>query len=193
MAPRWMYGCEVKNLDFTTDGRAHRYELTSAGHDLFKVCVSLGEWGHAIRRFLFHVLPRVFTASAITERPRRSICGPRQLNLQTAQANGRRPRRPRTRASSPAETTGRRRSRSIHDRDREVTVEMLAHHFPRAVRASCAMHDQQRPAATAGPHGYFRAVFRGNFASLWAHDHPQLKGSHSRVYEAVYYSRGVEG
>jgi DNA-binding HxlR family transcriptional regulator len=27
------------------DGRGHRYELTSAGHDLFKVCVSLGEWG----------------------------------------------------------------------------------------------------------------------------------------------------
>ncbi len=26
-------------------GRGHRYELTSAGHDLFKVCVSLGEWG----------------------------------------------------------------------------------------------------------------------------------------------------
>jgi DNA-binding HxlR family transcriptional regulator len=27
------------------DGRGHRYELTSAGHDLFKVCQSLGEWG----------------------------------------------------------------------------------------------------------------------------------------------------
>ena len=27
------------------DGRGHRYELTSAGRDLFKVCVSLGEWG----------------------------------------------------------------------------------------------------------------------------------------------------
>ena len=27
------------------DGRGHHYELTSAGHDLFKVCVSLGEWG----------------------------------------------------------------------------------------------------------------------------------------------------
>src|SRR5262245_18309399 len=81
---------------------------------------------------------------------------------------------------------------SIHNRDREVTVEMLASHFPRAVRASCALHDQQRTAATAGPHGYFRAVIRGNFASLWAHDHPQLKGSHSS-YEAVYYSRGVEG
>ena len=26
-------------------GRGHRYELTSAGRDLFKVCVSLGEWG----------------------------------------------------------------------------------------------------------------------------------------------------
>ena len=26
-------------------GRGHSYELTSAGHDLFKVCVSLGEWG----------------------------------------------------------------------------------------------------------------------------------------------------
>jgi DNA-binding HxlR family transcriptional regulator len=28
-----------------SDGRGHHYELTSAGHDLFKVCVSLGEWG----------------------------------------------------------------------------------------------------------------------------------------------------
>lgn len=27
------------------DGRGHRYELTSAGHDLFAVCRSLGEWG----------------------------------------------------------------------------------------------------------------------------------------------------
>jgi DNA-binding HxlR family transcriptional regulator len=27
------------------DGRGHHYELTQAGHDLFKVCVSLGEWG----------------------------------------------------------------------------------------------------------------------------------------------------
>jgi DNA-binding HxlR family transcriptional regulator len=27
------------------DGRGHRYELTSAGHDLFAVCQSLGEWG----------------------------------------------------------------------------------------------------------------------------------------------------
>ncbi|HEU4915588.1 MAG TPA: helix-turn-helix domain-containing protein [Acidimicrobiia bacterium] len=26
-------------------GRGRRYELTPAGHDLFKVCVSLGEWG----------------------------------------------------------------------------------------------------------------------------------------------------
>jgi DNA-binding HxlR family transcriptional regulator len=26
-------------------GRGHYYELTPAGHDLFKVCVSLGEWG----------------------------------------------------------------------------------------------------------------------------------------------------
>jgi DNA-binding HxlR family transcriptional regulator len=26
-------------------GRGHRYELTSAGHDLFAVCQSLGEWG----------------------------------------------------------------------------------------------------------------------------------------------------
>jgi DNA-binding HxlR family transcriptional regulator len=26
-------------------GRGHRYELTSAGHDLFTVCQSLGEWG----------------------------------------------------------------------------------------------------------------------------------------------------
>jgi DNA-binding HxlR family transcriptional regulator len=28
-----------------TDGRGHHYELTSAGHDLFAVCKSLGEWG----------------------------------------------------------------------------------------------------------------------------------------------------
>jgi DNA-binding HxlR family transcriptional regulator len=27
------------------DGRGHRYELTSAGRDLFAVCRSLGEWG----------------------------------------------------------------------------------------------------------------------------------------------------
>jgi DNA-binding HxlR family transcriptional regulator len=27
------------------DGRGHNYELTSAGHDLFAVCQSLGEWG----------------------------------------------------------------------------------------------------------------------------------------------------
>ena len=27
------------------DGRGRHYELTSAGKDLFKVCVSLGEWG----------------------------------------------------------------------------------------------------------------------------------------------------
>jgi DNA-binding HxlR family transcriptional regulator len=27
------------------EGRGHHYELTSAGRDLFKVCVSLGEWG----------------------------------------------------------------------------------------------------------------------------------------------------
>jgi DNA-binding HxlR family transcriptional regulator len=26
-------------------GRGHHYELTAAGHDLFKVCQSLGEWG----------------------------------------------------------------------------------------------------------------------------------------------------
>ena len=26
-------------------GRGHHYELTSAGHELFKVCQSLGEWG----------------------------------------------------------------------------------------------------------------------------------------------------
>jgi DNA-binding HxlR family transcriptional regulator len=26
-------------------GRGRHYELTPAGHDLFKVCVSLGEWG----------------------------------------------------------------------------------------------------------------------------------------------------
>jgi DNA-binding HxlR family transcriptional regulator len=29
------------------DGRGRRYGLTPAGHDLFKVCVSLGEWGAA--------------------------------------------------------------------------------------------------------------------------------------------------
>ena len=29
------------------EGRGRHYELTSAGHDLFKVCVSLGEWGAA--------------------------------------------------------------------------------------------------------------------------------------------------
>lgn len=27
------------------NGRGHHYELTPAGHELFKVCVSLGEWG----------------------------------------------------------------------------------------------------------------------------------------------------
>ena len=27
-----------------SDGRGHHYELTSAGHDLFAVCQSLGEW-----------------------------------------------------------------------------------------------------------------------------------------------------
>ena len=27
------------------DGRGHHYKLTSSGHDLFTVCVSLGEWG----------------------------------------------------------------------------------------------------------------------------------------------------
>ena len=27
------------------DGRGHQYKLTSAGHDLFTVCQSLGEWG----------------------------------------------------------------------------------------------------------------------------------------------------
>jgi DNA-binding HxlR family transcriptional regulator len=27
------------------DGRGHHYELTTAGHDLFRVCQSLGEWG----------------------------------------------------------------------------------------------------------------------------------------------------
>jgi DNA-binding HxlR family transcriptional regulator len=27
------------------DGRGRRYELSRSGHDLFKVCVSLGEWG----------------------------------------------------------------------------------------------------------------------------------------------------
>jgi DNA-binding HxlR family transcriptional regulator len=28
-----------------TDGRGHHYNLTSAGHELFTVCQSLGEWG----------------------------------------------------------------------------------------------------------------------------------------------------
>ena len=28
-----------------TDGRGRRYELTPAGHDLFAVCMSLGQWG----------------------------------------------------------------------------------------------------------------------------------------------------
>lgn len=30
-----------------SDGRGRQYELTRAGHDLFKVCQSLGEWGAA--------------------------------------------------------------------------------------------------------------------------------------------------
>jgi DNA-binding HxlR family transcriptional regulator len=30
-----------------TDGRGRHYELTAAGRDLYKVCVSLGEWGAA--------------------------------------------------------------------------------------------------------------------------------------------------
>jgi DNA-binding HxlR family transcriptional regulator len=34
----------VKSAPKST-GRGRHYELTSAGHDLFKVCVSLGEWG----------------------------------------------------------------------------------------------------------------------------------------------------
>jgi DNA-binding HxlR family transcriptional regulator len=29
------------------DGRGSHYELTPSGHDLFKVCASLGEWGAA--------------------------------------------------------------------------------------------------------------------------------------------------
>ena len=29
------------------DGRGRHYQLTTAGHGLFKVCVSLGEWGAA--------------------------------------------------------------------------------------------------------------------------------------------------
>ena len=29
------------------DGRGRHYQLTTAGRDLFKVCVSLGEWGAA--------------------------------------------------------------------------------------------------------------------------------------------------
>src|SRR4030095_8038995 len=28
-----------------SDGRGHHYSLSSAGHDLFAVCQSLGEWG----------------------------------------------------------------------------------------------------------------------------------------------------
>ena len=35
----------VVGLSPKADGGGHHYELTSAGHDLFKVCVSLGEWG----------------------------------------------------------------------------------------------------------------------------------------------------
>ena len=31
-------------------GRGHRYQLTSSGHDLFKVCESLGEWGASVAR-----------------------------------------------------------------------------------------------------------------------------------------------
>ena len=44
------------------DGRGRHYELTPAGHDLFTVCKSLGEWGAALAR----------------DRPRapRSLCGP---------------------------------------------------------------------------------------------------------------------
>src|SRR5262245_51685321 len=60
---------------------------------------------------------------------------------------------------------------SVHGSDREVTVEMLAHHFPGVVRAGGAVHDQQRSAVTARPHGYFRAVVGPNFVSLRAHDH----------------------
>jgi DNA-binding HxlR family transcriptional regulator len=35
----------VVEAAFKPDGRGHHYELTSAGHDLFTVCQSLGEWG----------------------------------------------------------------------------------------------------------------------------------------------------
>jgi DNA-binding HxlR family transcriptional regulator len=35
----------VVDLAPKPDGRGHCYKLTSAGHDLFKVCQSLGEWG----------------------------------------------------------------------------------------------------------------------------------------------------
>jgi DNA-binding HxlR family transcriptional regulator len=38
-------GLGVVHSTLKADGRGHHYELTAAGHDLFKVCQSLGEWG----------------------------------------------------------------------------------------------------------------------------------------------------
>ena len=36
---------DIVRSSVKTDGRGRRYELTPAGHDLFAVCMSLGEWG----------------------------------------------------------------------------------------------------------------------------------------------------
>ena len=38
-------GLGVVESSTKPDGRGHHYKLTSAGHDLFTVCQSLGEWG----------------------------------------------------------------------------------------------------------------------------------------------------
>jgi hypothetical protein len=43
-----MPGCARKTTDSADDrllGRGDRYQLTDSGHDLFKVCATLGEWG----------------------------------------------------------------------------------------------------------------------------------------------------
>ena len=53
--PRTMLSQRLKQLERygivasepKPDGRGHRYELTQAGRDLFKVCQTLGEWGAA--------------------------------------------------------------------------------------------------------------------------------------------------
>jgi DNA-binding HxlR family transcriptional regulator len=36
---------DVVRSSLKAGGRGHHYALTAAGHDLFKVCASLGEWG----------------------------------------------------------------------------------------------------------------------------------------------------